>query len=71
MAEVAVSRIMFRDILMLIAQASSAARTSVRGAGIECDKQRRQGAVGIARRPHEVALVVGERVELEAGGGAP
>jgi len=43
MAEVAVSRIMFRDILMPIARLRAPARTSVRGAGIECDKQRRQG----------------------------
>jgi hypothetical protein len=43
MAEVAVSQLMFRDILMLIAPASGAARTSLRGARIECDKQRRQG----------------------------
>jgi hypothetical protein len=39
MAEVAVSQLMFSDILMLIAPASGAARTSARGARIECDKQ--------------------------------
>ena len=44
MAEVAVSRLMFRDILMLIARLRGAARTSVRGAGIQCDKHDGRGA---------------------------
>jgi hypothetical protein len=37
MAVVAVSQLMFRDILMLIAPALGAARISVRGARIECE----------------------------------
>ena len=44
MAEVAVSRLMFGDILMLIARLRGAARTSVRGAGIQCDKHDGGGA---------------------------
>jgi hypothetical protein len=43
MAEVAVSRLMFRDILMLIARLRAPPAPGVRGARIECDKQRRQG----------------------------
>jgi len=44
MPEVAASRLTFRTSLDAYCPISGAARTSVRGAGIECDKQRQQGA---------------------------
>jgi len=50
MAEVAVSRQMFQEILMLIARLRAPPRTSMTSAGIRCDRRRRT-EVRVGSRP--------------------
>jgi hypothetical protein len=64
--EVAVSRI--RDILMLIARLRGAARTSGKGAEVECDKERRQGCAMTKTKQQVLGATTRESIDSAARG---